>query len=134
MKTRNFADVIRAKIDADPKLKKALEDEKAKFACNEEKFLKVVKCENWHSYDLLNGIELLEEEKIAIKWPNGKTENTKVFVEIHSTEVSDMGHPYTTTSNNTFIKTFHNGQQVVIPLCGSRIKCKRLKKLKGYST
>lgn len=79
---------------------------------------KIVRDNNWNTYDKLDGVALQGGETLRIEWPNGRI--TKETIEVHrgSQEVSDHGHSFTYDNWWSYVHKNFNGVKVRVPLAG----------------
>lgn len=72
----------------------------------------------WCSIDRLDGKDLVHGEKLILRWPDGKLQQTEIVVEKNGYEISDHGAPYTAIRSHAFIAITFRGISVNVPLVG----------------
>ena len=65
-------------------------------------------------------------DKVKITWPSGWTDVTTVSVVKSRRTVSDMGTPYDMPVAKAHITIEYEGQDVIIPLCGTNVEVEKI--------
>jgi len=69
---------------------------------------------SWSSYDCINGVQILDKDKIRITWPNGTKEVVTAIVHHSRETVSDMGTPYDCPVSRAFMNFGYMGSKITI--------------------
>lgn len=73
---------------------------------------------NWCEIDILNGIEIKNNERLRVKFPNDEILEITVLVVSDFYDISDMGHPYRIPCRKAYLATKWKGQPCRVPLFG----------------
>jgi len=88
------------------------------------RFLKITEYSNWCYYDRLGGVDLKDDEKLEIEWPNGQHTRVTVRLREFSTPYQDHSHPTSIPHKEAYCKIMHKGHPIKVRLVG--LKARRI--------
>ena len=71
---------------------------------------------NWCSIDTLDGVEIKNDEKLSIRWPDGTTTIEEVTVHKETRTEYDHGHPVDFPVSLAFARVEFRGLMVDVPI------------------
>jgi hypothetical protein len=86
---------------------------------------------NWCEVDQLDGIDLIDREKLKIIFPNGEEVTKEIKIVESSYETNDMGAAYIIPCRKAHIESKWKGQPCLIPLAG--LEAERIQNVSFYS-
>ncbi len=79
---------------------------------------------NWADNDRLDDVELKDGERLRITWPNDTVSEHVIQIKKETHTISDMGSPYTISSNRAFVLVMRGLK--LIPYCISGYDAERV--------
>jgi len=87
---------------------------------------KVERYSNWCEIDRLNGIDLVDGEKLKIKWEDGSTSIEVIKVEKYIDKILEQGGYSDIKYSIAYVPINFKGTKSFIGLSGTKIECERI--------
>lgn len=87
---------------------------------------KVKRYSNWCEIDRLNGIDLIDGEKLKIKWEDGSTSIEVIKVEKYIDKILEQGGYSDIQYSIAYVPIKFKGTKSFIGLSGTKIECERI--------
>ncbi len=75
---------------------------------------------DWCYRDELDGVPIQDGERLELEWPDGTREDVVATVEVTSSTICDMGHPYEIEQRSAYVAIDHRGARGKIRILGMR--------------